>query len=338
VESYDSECSVKRCLAAAVIVLAWTKVLTSVVSHPSLEGNPTVILTIFYRVVDSFRRILAWYSFLIVSFGLGFYIMLHKDTGKMEEDNPQCPCEDPPYPFFDNPWLALVKSCTMFVGEIEFADVPVEGGNVSVVLGYIFLLAFVFLVIMVLSNLLNGWAIVDIGQTLEESEVATYKTTIESLAYMESLLMGDPSGYDDFYHSGGRGRGEWNLSLRDVLLKACPPFTKAFQKLVGSTGMLLFYTSLKKKQMILPRRRKAGISKGNEGNCCQNAVSMIDPNRGNLVIVQEAKEILLQRYKDKAEAESALESQVQKLSEDVTQIKNMFEEIKAALTKLPTNA
>ena len=49
VESYDSECSVKRCLAAAVIVLAWTKVLTSVVSHPSLEGNPTVILTIFYR-------------------------------------------------------------------------------------------------------------------------------------------------------------------------------------------------------------------------------------------------------------------------------------------------
>ena len=62
------------------------------------------------------------------------------------------------------------------------------------------------------------------------------------------------------------------------------------------------------------------------------------PGRGNLVIVQEAKEILLQRYKDKAEAESALESQVQKLSEDVTQIKNMFEEIKAALTKLPTNA
>lgn len=44
---------------------------------------------VFYRVVDSFRRILAWYSFLIVSFGLGFYIMLHKDTGKMEEDNPQ---------------------------------------------------------------------------------------------------------------------------------------------------------------------------------------------------------------------------------------------------------
>ena len=61
----------------------------------------------------------------------------------------------------------------MFVGEIEFADVPVEGGNVSVVLGYLFLLSFVFLVIMVLSNLLNGWAIVDIDKTLKESEVTS---------------------------------------------------------------------------------------------------------------------------------------------------------------------
>ena len=68
---YDSDCSVKRCLAAMVIVLSWTKVLTSGVMHPSLEGNPTVILTIFYRVVGSFMRILAWYSFLVVSFGLG---------------------------------------------------------------------------------------------------------------------------------------------------------------------------------------------------------------------------------------------------------------------------
>ena len=79
--------------------------------------------------------------------------------------------------------------------------------------------------------------------------MATYKTTIETLAYMESLLMGDPVGYDDYY-SEGQGT---SLSLRDFLLRVCPPFTKVFQKVVGSTGMLLFYTSLRKKQMILPR-------------------------------------------------------------------------------------
>ena len=81
-------------------------------------------------------------------------------------------------------------------------------------------------------------------------QVATYKTTIETLAYMESLLMGDPAGYDDYFKEGGCGT---TLSLRDCLLNACPPFTRAFQRLVGSTGMLLFYTSLKKKQMVLPR-------------------------------------------------------------------------------------
>ena len=63
------------------LVLSWTKALTSAVMHPSLEGNPTLILAIFYRVVNSFMRILLWYSFLIVSFGLGFYIMLHKGQG-----------------------------------------------------------------------------------------------------------------------------------------------------------------------------------------------------------------------------------------------------------------
>jgi hypothetical protein len=34
----------------------------------------------FYKVVRSFILFLTWYSFFIIAFGLGFYIMLHKDT------------------------------------------------------------------------------------------------------------------------------------------------------------------------------------------------------------------------------------------------------------------
>jgi hypothetical protein len=29
------------------------------------------------------------------------------------------------YEFFNNPWLSLVKTGTMFVGEIEFSDIPI---------------------------------------------------------------------------------------------------------------------------------------------------------------------------------------------------------------------
>ena len=30
------------------------------------------------------------------------------------------------YIFFDSPWLSLVKTSTMFVGELEFSDIPVN--------------------------------------------------------------------------------------------------------------------------------------------------------------------------------------------------------------------
>ena len=29
------------------------------------------------------------------------------------------------YKYFNNPWLSLVKTGTMFVGEIEFSDIPI---------------------------------------------------------------------------------------------------------------------------------------------------------------------------------------------------------------------
>ena len=32
------------------------------------------------------------------------------------------------YKFFEDPWLALVKTGTMFIGEIEFSDIPI--GNI----------------------------------------------------------------------------------------------------------------------------------------------------------------------------------------------------------------
>ena len=37
---------------------------------------------------------------------------------------------DKPYHFFDTPWLSLLKTSTMFLGELEFSDIPMDGGNV----------------------------------------------------------------------------------------------------------------------------------------------------------------------------------------------------------------
>lgn len=63
----------------------------------------------------------AWYSFFVVAFALGFYIMLHRDTVSGEKKAEE-------YPFFDDPFLSMIKTTTMFVGEIEFSDIPVVDG------------------------------------------------------------------------------------------------------------------------------------------------------------------------------------------------------------------
>ena len=83
---------------------------------------------IFSRVLQTFFFFLLWYSFFILAFGLGFYIMLHTDTdpNKMGAIDPASD-----YSFFDHPWLALVKTSTMFVGEIEFAGSMSPNVNTS---------------------------------------------------------------------------------------------------------------------------------------------------------------------------------------------------------------
>ena len=116
------------------------------------EYNLYVIM--FYKVMQRYFKILAWYSMYLIAFGLGFYIMLHKDPGDVGEDE---------MVFFNKPWTALVKTSTMFVGELEFSDIPIDlnigdtdQANHLAPLAYLFFLSFVFLIVVVLMNLLNG--------------------------------------------------------------------------------------------------------------------------------------------------------------------------------------
>jgi hypothetical protein len=47
--------------------------------------------------------------------------MLHNDVKDVPSDDK--PSE---FVFFDSPWLSLVKTSTMFIGELEFSDIPVD--------------------------------------------------------------------------------------------------------------------------------------------------------------------------------------------------------------------
>ena len=173
----DNPCTIKRHFAAISLVLSWAEMITLVARHPKL-ANLNIYVTMFYRVLRTFTLFLVWYSFFVIAFALGFYIMLHNDITLVENEQNtnnknelEKTSEDEEYPFFNSPWHALIKTTIMFVGEIEFSDLPID---LKDWLSFLFLLAFVFLIIVVLMNLLNGLAVSDTGLIREQAEIGIY--------------------------------------------------------------------------------------------------------------------------------------------------------------------
>ncbi len=81
---------------------------------------------------------------------------------------------------------SLFKTTTMFVGELEFGSIPWT----SHPLNNLIFLAFIFLVVVILMNLLNGLAVSDTGLIKEEADIVGKKAMIETITYMESILLG----------------------------------------------------------------------------------------------------------------------------------------------------
>ena len=123
----------------------------------------------------------------------------------------------------------------MFVGEIEFGELPVKGGNVSQSLAHMYILTFVFFMAIVLMNLLNGMAVSDIGRILKKSEVIGQLATIDTIAYTESVLLN-------------------NLTTLQTIGRAVPCILVIVQKILIGSGVMLFESKYMKgrEELILP--------------------------------------------------------------------------------------
>merc|ERR1719483_1564346 len=153
-----------RNLAAIAIFFSWSKVITFIGKHPK-HNRLNIYVTMFFKVLKSFFFFLAWYGLFIIAFGLSFFIMLHKDLDNAVEEMSS---KDDEYVFFNTTFLSVVKTLTMFVGELEFSDIPIDLEKPFYPLNYLFFLLFVFLIVVVLMNLLNGLAVSDTGLIQEQ--------------------------------------------------------------------------------------------------------------------------------------------------------------------------
>ena len=83
--------------------------------------------------------------------------------------------------FFDAPLTSFFKTLGMFVGEIEFADLPIDASSKLSFVTLLFLAVFLFAIVIVQMNLLNGLAVTDVGELQRTAEIRSIKARLPLL-------------------------------------------------------------------------------------------------------------------------------------------------------------
>jgi len=277
----------KRHLAALLLVLTWMEFLIFFGTHPNF--NTKVFM--FYSVASSFCKFLLWYVFVIIAFALSFYIMFHNDyeTGERNTD----------YPFFEDIGSCLTKSFAMFVGELEFSDIPFSSNPISTIL----FIAFIFFIVVVLMNLLNGLAVSDITIIRDEAEVLSLKSQVDLISYWESILLNDPYNF----------LTSWPKFLSSLPSLSCCFWVKKFpgcesflSKVTGGTRILLFYECLPlKSATFFPNKKvyscnplKKRVRVEPEGG--QESIPGLEVRKD---ILESAKILILQQQRENSDAD-----------------------------------
>jgi len=159
-------------LSAVSILLSWVYWLFFLANHPMAAVYATMVTT----VSKNFCTILVWLFWFVFAFALTFFFLFHS-TEKDDEGNIINPS-------FANVNEAIMKTVVMvFTGEIDFGALvfPAPFGKV------IFLL-FVFFIMLVLMNILNGMAISDIALIQKESEINTQIRRMLIISAYEAIL------------------------------------------------------------------------------------------------------------------------------------------------------
>lgn len=307
--------SVKRFLSSFLIVLSWTRFVFDIAKHPGKRTESFNKYAMMYgKVASSFFKLLFCYCLFIVAFSFGFYISFHNDIGdaRMNVDSLT------PYVFFESQFEAFIKVMAMFVGEVDFNNMPVgvsyarQHGNVSVFLGYVFFLVFVFMITMVLMNLLNGLAVTDITEIVRESEVLHQISLIDILSDFEEMAFTYKKGLE-FVSNTCSCLKMFLLTHMDI-----------------SKELLLFSTQNSsdiRREKMFKRQKTLPFSYDPISNSKANGLGKlrhiilnhfrVDENKGSDHILTEARNILIRAKKSRMDQRAFKKKQKKEMEEAV---------------------
>jgi len=302
----------KRQVSSVIVLISWIELVTMVGRHPRLSSY-NIYSTMFYRVLKTFSTFLVWYSLFLFAFGLGFYILLHEDNGGTDRE----------YAFFDHLGLCLVKTFSMFIGELEFSDIPFNSP-----FSYIFFLTFVFLIVVVLMNLLNGLAVSDTGLIRNEAEIHAHVSRVEVIAQLEATLLGDPS-----LLLTGRGMLAHLIPTCGLRRHLGRLFRigSLFRTLTASRGVLLFFRVLPSKKITVQPNRPpticCGRSQDFHGGSYQDEELVQDIGRE---VLRSAKDLIL-RLRAEDDSSKGLAAAVEEVMSKQQQLEDKLDAVMRSL-------
>ena len=127
----------------------------------------------FFGTLSFLWHLLLDFTLCFTRWDIYFLKSLFTDISK---DIPGFIADSDHYVYFDGPWTSLVKTITMFVRELEFSDIPIDPSSGLACISFGFLVVFVFFIVVILMNLLNGLAVSDTGIIMEKAEIVSYTT------------------------------------------------------------------------------------------------------------------------------------------------------------------
>ena len=185
---FSGENELQRHLAALTLLIAFMQLYLLLVRVVPNTPIP-IYINMFTTVLKTYTFILLSYLAFIVSFAYAFFLIFgprREDVTSTVPVGPNMTAEVATGairiiegdPYFNSIWLSLVKTLVMFVGEMDYNDFMFRHW-----LGYVIFVLFVFLLIIVLMNILNGLAVSDINKIQEEVDTYYMISIVESLAY-----------------------------------------------------------------------------------------------------------------------------------------------------------
>ncbi|CAL4112530.1 unnamed protein product, partial [Meganyctiphanes norvegica] len=159
-----THCRVQQSLIAWLILITWIELIFLLGYHPNLANY----VNMFTKVTFNFLKFITMFSFMFIAFSLSFYLVF-----QMNDD-------------FKTYHQSLLRTFAMSTGELEYPNLPLSDFPVS---SHLLYTIFIFLIILVLMNLLNGLAVSDITLLQKEAEIVSYKSRVELLSYLESIFL-----------------------------------------------------------------------------------------------------------------------------------------------------